>query len=115
LKASFGSVKLFGRTYEKDIVVHVDGSVTKRKKKMSKPYKPVYGHTPLSGRELGFLEEEKPEVVFVGTGYESALPITEDAQRMLAKFKTIIMPTPDVVEEIEHGRNKMVAIIHVTC
>jgi hypothetical protein len=31
MKASFGSVRIFGQKYEKDIVVHVDGSITKRK------------------------------------------------------------------------------------
>lgn len=80
MNASFGSVTLFGHTYEEDIIVHVDGSVTKRKKKKSKSYKSIYGHTPLSERELNFLKKEKPEIVYVGTGYEGALPITEIAQ-----------------------------------
>jgi hypothetical protein len=115
MKASFGSVKIFGQKYEKDIVVHTDGSVTKRKKKKSKDLKPIYGHTPLSERELDFLAREEPEVVYVGTGYEAALPITEDAQNMLKKYETVIMPTPKIVEKIEHEKRKTAAVIHVTC
>ena len=58
MKGSFGSVKLFGKKYEKDVVLHVNGSVTKRKKKKSRELKPLYGgHTPLSEKELDFLAE----------------------------------------------------------
>ena len=115
MKASFGSVKLFGRKYEEDIILHVDRTITKRKKKKSKEFKSIYGHTPLSEKELDFLEEEKPEVVYVGIGYESALPITADAQKILDKFKTFVMPTPDIIEKIVHEKREAVAIIHVTC
>jgi hypothetical protein len=115
MKGSFGSVELFGRKYEEDIVVHVDGKVTKRKKKKSKEFKPIYGHTPLSENELDFLSEEKPKVVYVGIGYESALPITENAQKILEEYRTVVMPTPEIIEKIEHEKRKAVAIIHVTC
>jgi hypothetical protein len=115
MTASFGSVKIFGRKYEEDIIVHVDGSITKRKKKKSKDLKPIYGHIPLSEKELGFLEEEKPKVIYVGTGYEAALPITENAQKILREYETIVMPTPKIIEKIEHEKKKAVAIIHVTC
>jgi hypothetical protein len=115
MKASFGSVKIFGRKYEEDIVLHVDGSVTKRKKKKSRDLKPIYGHTPLSEKELGFLEEEKPKIVYVGTGYEAALPITEEAKKILSDYETVVMPTPKIIEKIEHEKRKAIAIIHVTC
>ena len=115
MKASFGSVKIFGRKYEEDIIIHVDGRITKRKKKKSRDLKPLYGHTPLSEMELGFLREEKPQVVYVGTGYEAGLPITEKTQKILGEFETFIMPTPEIIEKIEQEERKAVAIIHVTC
>jgi hypothetical protein len=115
LQSSFGSVKLFGKIYEKDIIVHVDGSITKREKKKSKPLKSIYGHTPLSEKELDFLEEEKPEIVYVGTGYDAALPITGEAQAILANFNAIVMPTPEIVEKIEKEKRRMISIVHVTC
>jgi hypothetical protein len=115
VKASFGTVQIFGHKYEKDIIIHVDGSITKRKKKKSRDLKPIYGHTPLSEKELTFLEEEKPKIVFVGTGYEAALPITEAAQKILDRFELLVMPTPEIIEKIEHEKRKAVAIIHVTC
>ena len=115
MKASFGSVRIFGQKYEKDIVMHTDGSVTKRKKKKSKDLKSIYGHTPLSEYELDFLGQEEPEVVYVGTGCEAALPITENAQSILRKYETVIMPTPEIIEKIEREKRKTAAIIHVTC
>ena len=115
MKDDFGSVKIFGHTYEKDIIVHHEGRVTKRKKKKSREFKPVYGHTPLSEKELDFLKEEKPEVVYIGIGYQSALPITERAQKILKNYKTILMPTPDIAAKVEQEKKKFVAIIHVTC
>jgi hypothetical protein len=113
--ASFGSIKLFGKKYEEDVIVHVDGSVTKRKKKKSRDLKPLYGHTPLSERELDFLEEEKPKVVYVGVGYDSALPITDEAMKLLTQYDMVVNPTPEIIKEIEKEKKKFVAIIHVTC
>jgi hypothetical protein len=115
VKASFGSVKLFGHKYEEDIIVHVDGRVTKRKKKKSKEFKPLYGHTPLSEKELDFLEEEKPKIVYIGIGYDSALPITDDATKMLMEYEMVVLPTPEIVDKIENEKRKAVAIIQVTC
>jgi hypothetical protein len=113
--AGFGEVKLFGRKYDKDVVVHADGSVTKRKKKKSKDLKSLYGHTPLSERELDFLEDEKPAVVYVGVGYDGALPITEEAKKTLSQYHPVILATPEVVEKLKDEKRNYVAIIHVTC
>ena len=52
LESEFGWIRVNGEKYEKDIVIHSDGSITKREKKKSKDLKPDYGHTPLSEREL---------------------------------------------------------------
>jgi len=115
MKNSFGSITIFGKKYKKDIIIHVDGSITKREKKKSRDLKPLYGHTPLSEKELEFLYEEKPEIVYVGIGYESALPITAEAQEILGEFTTFVIPTPEIVGNIEGEKRKFAAIIHVTC
>ena len=112
---AFGLIKIKGEKYEKDIVIHADGKITKRKKKKSKDLKPAYGHTPLSEKELDILAEEKPEVVYVGTGYDSALPITPEALAMLKNYETIITSTPDVLPKIDADKRRLVAFIHVTC
>ncbi len=115
LKSEFGWIKVNGVMYENDIILHADGKVTKRKKKKSKDLKPLYGHTPLSEHELDFLSKEKPEVVYIGVGHQAALPITPEAEGILKKYETVILPTPEVAEKINQETRKMVALIHVTC
>ena len=115
MEAEFGWIKVNGVRYEKDIVIHTDGTITKREKKKSRDLKPKYGHTPLSERELTFLENEKPDVVYIGTGHQAALPITPEAQQILKKYETIILPTPEAIERIDQEHRKLAALIHVTC
>ncbi len=115
MKSKFGWIKVNGIKYEKDIILHTDGSVTKREKKKSKDLKSTYGHTPLSERELDFLTKENPKVVYVGIGHESALPITPEAMSILNKYETVVLPTNQITEKIKSENRKMVALIHVTC
>jgi hypothetical protein len=115
MKSKFGWIKVNGIKYEKDIILHSDGSVTLREKKKSKDLKSTYGHTPLSERELDFLKKENPQVVYVGIGHQSALPITPEALSILNKYETVILPTNKITEKIKSEDRKMVALIHVTC
>ncbi len=115
IKTGFGWIEVNGETYREDIVIHVDGKITYRDKSLSRHLRHLYGHTPLTKRELEFLEQEKPEIVYIGTGQYGALPITEDARKYLSKFKTIIKPTPEAIKDIEKENRKYTAILHVTC
>lgn len=115
LKAKFGWIKVDEKKYEKDIIIHSDGSITKREKKKSKDLKPEYGHTPLSERELDFLPQEKFDALYVGTGHEHALPITPEAIKILEKHNAVIASTPEIIKKIENENGKFIAIIHVTC
>ena len=81
METGFGWMRVGKTTYDHDIIIHVDGQVSKRKKKASKSLKGEYGHTPLSEHELDVLESEKPERVFIGTGNSGALPLTPGAKK----------------------------------
>ncbi len=115
IESKFGWISVNGEKYEKDIVIHSDGSITKRDKKKSKELKPDYGHTPLSERELEFLPKEQFEALYIGTGHEAALPITPKALEILKKYNATILPTPEVIEKIEQEQRPFIALIHVTC
>jgi hypothetical protein len=115
VKAEFGWIKVNGKKYIQDIVIHSNGKITKREKKKSKELKPFYGHTPLSEYELGFLKKEEFEVLYVGCGHNASLPITAKALEILTKHNTVILPTPEIIDKIEQEKKKFVAIIHVTC
>jgi hypothetical protein len=115
MKSEFGWIEIDNVRYDYDVIIHADGSVTKRSKKKSRDLKSTYGHTPLSDHELKFLEQEKPEIVYIGTGQSGSLPLTPDAKNALSQFKTVIRPTPDILSMLRQEYRSYIAIIHVTC
>jgi hypothetical protein len=115
MKSEFGWIEIDQVRYEHDVIIHRDGSVTKRSKKKSKELKSTYGHTPLSDHELEIIEKEKPKIVFIGTGQYGDLPITPEAKKELSRFETVIRPTPEILDILKKERRPYVAIIHVTC
>jgi len=115
MKTGFGWIETGGTRYEHDIVIHTDGTVSKRRKKLSKSHKGEYGHTPLSAEELVFLKEERPTVVYIGTGQYGDLPLTPDALALLEAYAPIVKPTPDLLPLIEQEDRKYAAVLHVTC
>jgi hypothetical protein len=115
MKTKFGWVEIGHIRYDQDVIVHRDKSVEKRSKKKSKKLKNLYGHTPLADHELAFLHDEKPDVVYIGTGQYGDLPVTDEAKEILAKFETVILPIPDVLEIMEKEHRPYCAILHVTC
>ena len=115
MKTGFGWIEVNGTRYEHDVIIHADGAVTKRKKKASKVYRSEYGHTPLSEGELDFLADEKPELVYIGTGQYGDLPVTPKAESVLTHYNGVVMPTPDLLPSIVAEKRRFVAILHITC
>jgi hypothetical protein len=115
MKTGFGWVEVLRVRYDHDIIIHVDGSITKRKKKLSKGEKAHYGHTPLSDAEIGFFLDERPDRVFIGTGQYGDLPLTPAAEEILKSHHAVIRPTPEILPLIEQEKGKYVAVLHVTC
>lgn len=115
MKSEFGWIEIGGVRYDHDVIIHRNGSVTKRSKKKSKDLKNTYGHTPLSENELDFLKKEQPEKVFIGSGQYGDLPLTPDAENVLSRFETFIHPTPEILDMLKKEPHSFVAIIHVTC
>ncbi|MFY9981714.1 MAG: hypothetical protein WAK75_03995 [Methanoregula sp.] len=50
-----------------------------------------------------------------GTGRYGDLPVTDKAKEILAKYETVIQPTPEVLELMEKVYRPYVAILHTTC
>lgn len=115
MKTGFGWIEIGNTRYDHDVIIHTDGSVSKRRKNLSKSFKGKYGHTPLSAEELGFLKTEHPEVVYIGTGQYGDLPLTPDAVALLGVYSSVVKSTPDILSVIERERRKYTAVLHVTC
>ena len=111
---SFGVVEIDGERYDHDVLIE-GGSVARRKKKLSKPYRDRYGHTPLS------TEEPLPwggERLVVGTGADGQLPIMPSVYREAERrgIEVLAVPTEDACRLLcERPEETLFAVLHVTC
>lgn len=108
---SFGSITIDGKTYGKDIII-VNGSIKKRKKRVSKKYGEMFGHTPLSPEEN---IPWKCKRLIVGTGHSSGLPVMDDVNRIAKRkgVQLLIMSTHEAVRHINDPHTNF--ILHLTC
>ncbi|MDN0084231.1 MTH938/NDUFAF3 family protein [Crenobacter sp. SG2305] len=109
---SFGSIRIDGVTYEHDVVID-RGQVRKRKKKLSKPFRAAYGHTPLS------IEEDIPwecRWLIIGTG-SGALPVMDEVRREAERRRValLIVPTAEAIAKLQEQPDDTNAILHLTC
>ena len=111
-KFSFGSIRIDGVTYGHDVVID-RGEVRKRKKKPSRKFRNVFGHTPLS------VEEKIPwkcRRLVVGTG-TGALPVMDEVKReaKARNIELLILPTAQAIQIIKQENDDTNAVLHVTC
>ena len=111
-KFSFGSIRIDGVTFEKDVVID-RGEVYKRKKKPSKKFRDTFGHTPLS------IEEKIPWeccrlVIGTGTG---ALPVMKEVKQEAKRrnIELLVLPTIRAIKALEENPDQTNAILHLTC
>jgi hypothetical protein len=109
----FGSICIDGRTFDHDVVLR-KGKVCERKKKPSKPYKGRFGHTPLSAAE------DIPwncHRLVIGTGAYGQLPVMHEVRDEAKRrgIELIVLPTREAIEEVNRGKGRTNAILHVTC
>src|SRR6516165_6829346 len=94
----FGSIRIDGDTFDHDVVLQ-SGRISERKKKPSKPYKGLFGHTPLSTAED---IPWKCNRLVIGTGAYGRMPVMdevrEEAQRRGVEL--VILPTREAIDEI---------------
>jgi len=100
---SFGSIRIYGTTYEHDVVID-RGRIRKRDKKPSKKFRSAFGHTPLS------IEEEIPwkcRRLVVGTG-TGALPIMDEVKREADRrgIELVVLPTAEAIKALQENPDK---------
>jgi hypothetical protein len=110
---TFGSIRIDGVIYDHDVVID-RGKVSRRKKKPSKPFRDVFGHTPLS---IGETIPWRCRRLVVGTGDGGALPVMEEIEREAAhrKVELLTAPTAEAIRLLQADPKETNAILHVTC
>src|SRR5260370_8459942 len=109
----FGSIRIDGITYERDVVVD-RGEVRERRKKASKPFRDAFGHTHLS------VEEKIPwkcRRLVVGTGAQAALPVMDEVKREADRrgVELLSLPTSKAIEALNRETKNTNAVLHITC
>lgn len=117
-KTKFGFVIVDGKKYTHDIYLNMDGTITKRKKELSRPHSK--GHTVLGPEELKYLLDQKPDTLIIGKGQFGILPIPKESKKLLdtSGINIIEAKTPNVlpmINELLKQKAKIVAILHLTC
>ena len=111
----FGSITIAGTVYDHDVLIRLDGEVTKRKKKLSKE---VYGTSHIvSLAEAEQVYETGAECLIFGTGQAGMASLSEEASAYLRKHGCHAepMPTPEAAQAWNEAKGKVIGLFHITC
>jgi hypothetical protein len=111
----FGSITIDGKTYEHDVIIRLNGTVVKRKKKLSKKH---YGtlHV-LSKDEAKFVYEKGCKQLILGSGQTDSVRLSPEAEAYFAKkgCTVILKPTLEAIRAFNRLHTNKVGLFHVTC
>ncbi len=110
-----GSITIGGSKYDHDVVLRLDGTVEKRKKKLSKA---IYGssHT-ISLDEARHVYQEGAERLIVGTGQTGLVTLSEEAAAFFRErgCQVSLAPTPEALRLWNEAEGAVIGLFHVTC
>ena len=112
---SFGSITIEGRKIENDVILGLEGSVQKRKKKLSKK---VYGTShKISLEEAKYVHEKGVEMLIIGAGQYRRVGLSVEAEKYLNKkgCQIKLLATPEAIQAWNTAGEKAIGLFHVTC
>ncbi len=112
---AFGWIEIDGERYEHDVLIRLDGTIKKRKKKLSKQ---VYGTSHiLSREEAEHVFEKGAHVLVIGSGQDGGVHLSPEAAAYLEKrgVEVRLQPTPEALEAWNGAGKAAVGLFHVTC
>lgn len=114
-RSEFGSITIDGKSYDHDVTINLSGTVSKRKKKLSKR---KYGTSHIvSKAEAKQVFEKGSDLLVIGTGQDGNVRLSPGAERYFAKkgVKVLLEPTPEAIQSFNHSTGQKIALMHVTC
>ena len=111
----FGLITIEGEKFDHDVFICLDGSVKKRKKKLSKE---VFGTSHiLSLSEAEFIYEEGAERLIFGSGQSGMAKLSDEAMNFFRKkgCQIEIAPTPKAIEAWNKTSGAVIGLFHITC
>lgn len=111
----FGSITADAVTYDHDILIRLDGTVKKRKKKLSKQ---VYGtsHT-ISLAEAEYVYEEGADFLLIGTGQSGMVELSPEAKAFFDRKYCLVemLPTAQAMVRWNALGRPAIGLFHITC
>lgn len=112
---AFGWIEIDGERYEHDVVLRRDGSIEKRRKKLSKR---IYGtsHT-ISLDEAKHVYEKGATTIIVGSGQSGCAHLSDEAAAYFERHgvEVHLLPTRDAIAAWNDAPAKSIGLFHVTC
>ncbi len=93
----------------------MDGSVEKRKKKLSKKVFST-SHT-ISLHEARYVYEKGAELLIIGNGHYGRVDLSDEAEKYFKKhgIRIKLKATPKAIHIWNTARGKVIGLFHVTC
>jgi hypothetical protein len=114
-RTDFGWLEIEGERHEHDVLIRLDGSVKRRKKKLSKR---VYGtsHT-ISLDEARHVYEEGAATLIIGSGQSGQVHLSPEAEEFFRRRRCDVrlLRTPEAIAAWNESRGKAIGLFHVTC
>ncbi len=114
-RTGFGWLELDGERHEHDVLIRLDGTVEKRKKKLSKR---VYGtsHT-ISLEEAKHIYEDEATTLIVGSGQYDSVRLSEEAAEYFRRRNVAVrlLSTPGAIATWNAAPQNSIGLFHVTC
>ena len=114
-RTAFGWIEIDGKRYEHDVLVRRDGSVEKRRKKLSKR---LYGtsHT-ISRDEAKHVYDKGARTLIIGSGQQGCVRLSAEAEEYFTSrgVEVHLVPTPDALAAWNEAPAQSIGLFHVTC
>ena len=112
---SFGSITIEGKTLEHDVLIHLNGVIEKRKKKLSKA---IYGTSHiLSLDEAQYVYEKGTKRLIIGSGQDGNVKLSDEAAGYFEHkhCQVDLLPTPKAIGTWNKAEGDVIGLFHVTC
>jgi len=112
---TFGSITIDGQKFEHDVVIGLDGKVTKRKKKLSKE---IYGTSHvISLDEAQHVHQAGAARLIIGTGHFDRVKLSDEAAVYLQESgcRADLLSLKKAIKTWNEAKGTPIGLFHVTC
>ncbi len=112
---AFGSIQIGNEKYDHDVFISLNGSINKRKKKLSKE---VFGTSHvISLAEAEYIYEDGADILILGCGWMGKVKLSDEARNFFEKnhITTYLESTPKAVERWNETSGNGIGLFHITC